>query len=138
MKLRAIILVAMCILFALSCTLSYDRTYYTKASGIEIPNTSTVIEAIDNGEWYTVTSFNMKKDDMYAFINRYDFKPVLKGYRPTVFGEGNLQKERPPEELIPGYVFLMKSNGKLNCNYLIDTSRRILWASISYPDWSGD
>jgi hypothetical protein len=26
----------------------------------------------------------------------------------------------------------------LHCNYLIDTTRRILWASVSYPDWSGD
>jgi len=138
MKPQSILIIFLVIVFELSCTLSYDSDYYTKASGIEIPRTSNVIETIDNGEWFTVTSFNMKADDMFAFISRYEFKPVKGEYRPSVFGEGNLQKERPPEKLIPGYVYLTKSNGKVHCNYLIDTTRRILWASISYPDWSGD
>jgi hypothetical protein len=80
----------------------------------------------------------MRADDMYAFMRRYDFKPVKKDYRPSIFGEQNLHKERPPEKLLSGYVYLMKSNGRLHCNYLIDTTRRILWASVSYPDWSGD
>lgn len=138
MKTRTTILFSLCVLFGLSCSPFYNRDYYEKASGVEIPKTSIVIETIDNGEWYTVTSFKLAANDMYAFIRRYDFKPVKKDYRPTLFGKGDLQKERPSENLLSGYVYLMKSNGKLHCNYLLDTTRYILWTSISYPDWGGD
>jgi hypothetical protein len=80
----------------------------------------------------------MTTDDMHAFIGQYEFKPVKGEYRPLIFGEGDLQKERPFGKLTSGYFYLMKSSGKVHCNYLVDTTRRILWASISYPDWGGN
>lgn len=74
---------------------------------------------------------------MRKFMETYKFQPVEEGYTPTVFGGSSLRKVRPVEGA-KEYLYVMKSEGKIHCNYILDTSRRVLWASISYPDWSGD
>ena len=124
--------------FSFSCGVEYDEKYYEKASGIKLPDSVQPIESFDNGESYTITSFKLPANDMRILVNQYAFEGIKRNYRPTVFGADNLKKERPEENNLSNYVYFMRSNGKLHSTYLADTVRRLLWASISYPDWGGN
>lgn len=75
---------------------------------------------------------------MRSFIKQYAFEGIKRSYMPTVLGADNLQKERPEGNDLANYVYIMKSNGNLHSTYLADTVKSILWASINYPDWSGN
>lgn len=103
---------------------------------MKVPESSSLIESFDNGEFATITSFKLEPEDMRRMIREYQFEPVS-GYRPALFCIGDLKKERPTEGQMTGYYFRLKSNKEVHSNYVIDTTRRILWASISYPDWGG-
>ena len=119
-----------------SCTTFYDADYYEKSSGISIPGSSRVIESHDNGEWCTITSFLLNKEEMKKFILTYKFEWV-QDFIPTVFGSWMLKKEFPDTDVINRLYHLNVSRNELHSSYLIDTAKRILWASISYPDWGG-
>jgi hypothetical protein len=120
----------------LSCSSFYDKDYYERASGIKIPNSSTIVESFDNGEWYTVTSFKLSPETVHDFITRYNFNKITQGWLPTIYGVKDLKSARPDSKF-KNCVWLMKENKKLNISYVVDTSAKILWASISYPDWGG-
>ena len=65
----------------------YEKNYYERISGIEIPTSSKIIESFDNGEFWTATSFLIDKDSLSEFLLRFDFKLDTYQYKPKMFSE---------------------------------------------------
>jgi hypothetical protein len=112
--------------FCISCS-GYDEAYYEKASGITLPGSAIPIESFDNGEFVTITSLRIPKPDMLKLVSEYNFKEITSDYTPSLWGIDNLHKEKPRENSLAGYIYFMKSNGKVHSTYLADTVKCILW-----------
>src|SRR5688572_17229865 len=68
----------------------YEKSFYQKVSGIQIPESSKLIESFDNGEWCTVSTFKLATDEIQSFVRKYNFKTIETGYMPTIFCSENL------------------------------------------------
>ena len=116
----------------------YEKTFYEKTSGITIPRSSKVIESHDNGEFWTATSFQINKDSLSEFIQRFGFHTIAPNhYKPTMFAESVFKVERIKNDS-KIYLYNFGTKGKNSWMYVLDQEKSILWAEIQYPDWSGD
>lgn len=120
----------------MSCGLTYDRAFYEKITDIVIPKSSNIIETFDNGEYYTITSFKLDIVDLKEFLLTNNFKTVEQNWQPTIFGVSELKQEKPKVGFAD-CVHVAGKKGKNDWLYVVDTSRRILWAEVRYPDWGG-
>jgi hypothetical protein len=121
-----------------SCGQAYDRRFYERISGIEIPHNASLIETFDNGEFVTVTSFKMSPTDISEIQKKYKFEAVDGSYVPGFLGNSFLKGPKPSNSDLNKCLMKIEQKGKTMSVYVLDTSKHILWAEINYPDWAGN
>jgi len=135
---RKIILVIFCIVCLLqACKKSYNNEYYERISGIKIPITASVIETFDNGEFLTVTSFQVTTKEIKELTSQNHFEPVDGSFVPGFMGSNFLKAASPAKSDLNKCLMIGGENGKALFTYVLDTSKQLLWAEINYPDWGG-
>lgn len=135
---RKFILVIVCLVCLLqACKTSYVDEYYERISGIKIPINASVIETFDNGEFLTVTSFKVTPKEIKELTSQYHFKPVDGSFVPGFMGNYFLKGISPAKSDLNKCLMIGGENGKAFFTYVLDTSKQLLWAEISYPDWGG-
>jgi hypothetical protein len=138
MKVKNIFAITFAIFILQSCGQAYDKSYYEKISGIKIPQRADVIETFDNGEFITVTSFKIAASDMIEFSKRYKFEAVDGSFVPGFLGNNFLKGPKPANSDLNKCLMKIEQKGKATSVYVLDTSKKLLWAEINYPDWAGN
>jgi hypothetical protein len=132
-------LVVLLILLLGSCADSfYEKEYYERISSIRIPATAKVLESVDNGEYYTGTTFRLSEDGLHEFLKKNQFMPCGKRVELLFCSNALLKGYKPDLDNAVGLLFTTGVKGKNNWLYIVDTTKRLLWAEIQYPDWGGD
>ncbi len=121
----------------LNTDMFYQKDYYERISGIRIPQSSSVLESHDNGEFYTASTFRLDKDSLNQFIKNFGFHSDSSHYKPKMFAE-SVFKIQIPEYSSTQLLYNYGSKGKNSWVYIIDSKRSLMWAEIQYPDWAGD
>ena len=115
---------------------TFEKDFYRKVSGLEMPSSYKVIESADNLEWLTVTTLTADHSLLLKYIAANKFKPF--NLRLNVFvGDILLKGQKPNEADVKYYYYLWGYKGKDNWLYIVDIRNNLLWAQISYPDWGG-
>ena len=101
------------------------------------PDTYTVLETFDNGEWLTGTVLKIDNATLQKFVAKHHFD-VLKNSNDLHFLSNSYLHEYKAEFTeTKNICFLSKSSDKNNWTYVADLNNNILWAEIIYPDWGG-
>lgn len=115
----------------------FDKDYYEKISGIQLPEKYKIIETVDNEEYLTITSIQIDSIDLLKMIKKYKFDTVPIA-RSVLMGETFLSQKKPTISLLSNIFIFQKSSVMNHCTYLIDLNQQILWAEIVYNDWAGN
>ena len=124
-------------LFIFSCSDNssrYEKEFYEQISGICIPGNATIVESIDNGEFFTAATFRIDSNDFIRFIHDYKFIKVEKGFGLGFFADSYLRKDKPDLRKLANLYYHAGIKGKNSWLYLADIERKLLWAEIQYPD----
>lgn len=116
----------------------YEKEYYERISSIRIPSTAKVLESVDNGEYYTGTTFRLSDDGLHEFLKANQFISCGKRVELLFCSNALFKGHKPDLDNAEGLLFTTGVKGKNSWLYIVDTTKRLLWAEIQYPDWGGD
>jgi len=116
----------------------YEKEFYERISSIRIPTTAKVLESVDNGEYYTGTTFRLSENGLHDFLKANQFIPCGKRVELLFSSNALLRGHKPDLDNAVGLLFTTGVKGKNSWLYIVDTTKRLLWAEIQYPDWGGD
>lgn len=117
--------------------IKFEKEYYEKATGIKFPQSYTVLETFDNGEFLTGTVFEMDSLTLRDFISTNHFDTVNNFWDTHIMSENYLTKNKPIFDTTNNVYFISKSDKNIHWTYIADLNSKRLWIEVSYPDWGG-
>jgi hypothetical protein len=115
----------------------YDKEFYERISGIKIPTSFKILEAIDNGEFLTATAFRANRNELRQFAEVYGFKPAREPNSLHFASLSYLKGDKPDLDNSNNYLYTSGTKGKNSWLYIIDLEKGLLWAEQQYPDAGG-
>ena len=95
-----------------------------------------MLESFDNGEWLTGVVLETDSATLKKFVRNERFQALPNLQDLHLISNNYLVNNKANFVSADGIYFITKSSRKHNWTYVVDLSRRKLWAEISYPDWS--
>ena len=131
------------VFFFISCgtgSISYDKFFYEKVTGIKVPDSFKVLESFDNAEYLTGTTFGTDSLSIRRLVIKNCFSKVKKGGFPGLIDleRGYIKGNMPDKDHIEQLYFISKTVGKNSWVYIADLKKGMLWTEITYPDWGGN
>lgn len=136
-NLRFAILAISFYLTACEPCVTFNKNYFQKITGIELPAQYTVLESFDNAEWLTGVVIKLDSNDIYKLVEKYKFESENKDYRPSLLSNYYLLNYKLDVQRIKNLRYLQKSIGKHHWTCIADLDKSIFWMEVSYPDWAG-
>jgi len=125
------------ILIGVLCSCKYyDKEYYERISGINFPSDCKHIDTFDNGEFLTISVFEVDSLELANFCKGNHLVPCSESLFLRLYGGAQL-REPPPAKCYQGIYYVDGERGKNSWIYVADIKRNLLWARIEYPDWGG-